>query len=85
MLDTVSLIGYVAGALIIISYIPQVWKAFETKSTRDLSKLWLSILVVGDVAWLAYGLALASLPLLLSNFLLLLLTIALLEMKLRYG
>ncbi len=85
MADVASLLGYGAGILIAIAYVPQVVRAYRSKSTKDLSKLWLVILVVGDLAWLAYGVALASLPLIASNGVLLVLTAALLAMKLRYG
>ncbi|MCL5239241.1 MAG: SemiSWEET transporter [Candidatus Marsarchaeota archaeon] len=85
MADVASLLGYGAGILITVAYVPQVVRAYRSKSTKDLSKLWLVILVVGDLAWLAYGVALASLPLIASNGVLLVLTAALLAMKLRYG
>ncbi len=85
VVDIASLIGYAAGIIIAIAYVPQVMKAYRTKSTKDLSKWWLAILIVGDGAWLAYGVALASLPIVASNLVLLVLTMALVVFKIRYG
>jgi MtN3 and saliva related transmembrane protein len=85
VVDFVSLVGYAAGVIIAVAYAPQVIRAYRTKSTNDLSIVWLAILFVGDAAWLLYGLLLGSLPIIASNFALILLTVALIELKLKYG
>ena len=43
------------------------------------------MLIVGDGAWFAYGVALSSLQIIASNLALLVLTAALVAFKIRYG
>ncbi|MDE1874086.1 MAG: hypothetical protein KGI04_03125 [Candidatus Micrarchaeota archaeon] len=85
MLDTATIVGYLSGFAITVAYVPQVVKAFRTRSTRDLSIVWLAILVVGDIGQLAYGAMIASLPLVVLNIVLFILTLTLLAMKLKFG
>lgn len=66
MLDY-ALIGLFAGLLTTGSQIPQAIKVYKTKSTGDLSGLWVSILFAGTVVWLYYGLSIGDIPLILWN------------------
>lgn len=62
-----SYIGGVAGFLTSIAIIPQMIKTWRTRHARDLS-LWQQIIVIAGLAlWLAYGILLHDLPLILSN------------------
>ena len=63
----VDLIGYLAGALTSVSFIPQVLKTWRTKSTDDLSFGMLAVFSIGVCLWLTYGLALRSAPMIFSN------------------
>jgi MtN3 and saliva related transmembrane protein len=62
-----SMIGLFAGLLTTGSQLPQAWKVHKTKSTGDLSGLWISILFAGTLAWLYYGLLINDLPLIIWN------------------
>jgi MtN3 and saliva related transmembrane protein len=47
--------------------VPQAWRAWKTRSVRDLS-LWMYLLIVtGIVLWLIYGALIHSWPLVLAN------------------
>ena len=62
-----GVIGGVAGFLTSIAILPQIIKTWRTRHARDLS-LWQQIIVMaGLVLWLAYGLMLGDLPLIVSN------------------
>jgi len=63
----IELIGLAAGMLTTGSQFPQAWKIHKTKSTGDLSCLWVSILFAGTCVWLCYGLAIKDIPLILWN------------------
>ena len=79
-----SLIGFAAGALCTIAYLPQALKSFRSKSVRDLSLLMLVCLNVGLVLWVCYGFMIHSLPIILPNAVTFFLSAPLLVMKLRY-
>jgi MtN3 and saliva related transmembrane protein len=78
-------LGLAAALCTTISFIPQVVKAWRTRSTGDISFGMLLLLIVGLALWLAYGAILGDLPLILANFVTLSLAAALLVFKLRFG
>lgn len=85
MNEMIDSIGLLAGLLTTTAFVPQVWKIYRTKSGQDISGRMFSIFSVGIVLWLIYGIFLESLPLILSNAVTLLLSLAILALKLRYS
>jgi MtN3 and saliva related transmembrane protein len=80
-----NVLGFVAGVLTTAAFIPQVLKIWKTRSARDVSLAMYVVFTSGVVLWLVYGLALGSLPIIVANVLTLVLALAVLVMKLRYG
>jgi MtN3 and saliva related transmembrane protein len=80
-----DIIGYIAGALILISLIPQIIKSWRTKSTKDISLLRYLIYVLGVILWLSYGIILHNGPMILTNSINLCLASSILFLKLKYG
>jgi MtN3 and saliva related transmembrane protein len=63
---------------------PQLQKTWTTKSAGDVSLGMLAIFSAGVGFWFLYGLVLHSWPIILTNAITLLLTGAILVLKLRY-
>ena len=85
MQGTVDLLGYVAATLTAGSFIPQAVKTIRSRDTGAIS-LWMYVVfTVGVGFWLAYGVALDSLPIILANTVTLLLAAIILALKVRYG
>ena len=80
-----TLIGLTAACCTTLAYIPQVVKAWRTKSTADISIGMFVVMLVGLALWLVYGVMLRDLPLILSNVGTLSLAATVLVLKLRYG
>lgn len=78
-------VGLAAGAFTTAALLPQLWKAFKTKSTRDISLGMIVILGIGVMLWLAYGLLKNDAPIIVANTLTLATIIALLFLKIRHG
>ena len=78
-------IGYLAGALTTIAFVPQVVRILRTRSAHDISWGMFVILSAGVALWLGYGVLLASPPLIAANAVTLVLVLAILVLKLRYG
>src|SRR5262245_20052174 len=76
-------IGYIAGILTTVAFVPQLVKTWRSGSTGDLSLTMLTIFAIGILLWLVYGVAVASWPLMLSNAITLALNALLLMMKVR--
>ena len=77
-------IGLIAGTLTTFSFLPQVIKTYRSRSCGDLSYGMLGLFSLGVSLWLLYGVLIGSRPVMLSNLLTLLLTLALLVMKIGF-
>jgi MtN3 and saliva related transmembrane protein len=80
----VTAIGVVAALLTTIAFLPQALKAWQTKSTQDISLAMYALMATGNVLWLVYGLLLDSLPLIGANIVSLTLTTSIIALKLRF-
>ena len=83
-IDWRALVGFVAGALATSAGVPQLCKAWKTRSTRDLSLVTLIMANAGTFLWLIYGVSVFSLPLILANGVGLTVLTATLSLKLKY-
>jgi MtN3 and saliva related transmembrane protein len=84
-LPLVELLGLIAGALVTCSLIPQLVRVFRLRSAREISTLFTSLLLLGTITWLVYGIILGLLPVIIWNATGTLLVAALLYAKLKYG
>ena len=78
-------LGLVAGALSTLAFIPQVTKIWKSKSARDVSLPTFVLFTIGVALWLAYGILLKEPPIILWNSVTLVLALAIVAMKLRFG
>lgn len=84
-MTTIDLIGFAAGTLTTLSFLPQVIKAWKSHKTDDLSLSMYVIFTMGVAGWLAYGILANSLPVIIANGITLALTIFILFMKIKYS
>jgi|CXWL01.1.fsa_nt_gi MtN3 and saliva related transmembrane protein len=80
--EVIEVIGFLAGTLTTLSFVPQVAKALRSRSTGDLSTVMLTAFTAGVALWLLYGVALRSWPVILANAITLVLAGVLLRLKL---
>ena len=83
-MDSAILVGYFAGFLTTVAFVPQVLKTWKSKSASDLSLGMFSVFSLGVLCWLIYGILLAAVPMILWNLVTLILALALLVMKLKF-
>lgn len=84
MIDKFEIIGLVAAVLTTSAFVPQVYKAWKTKSTKGLSLPMYIIFFIGIILWLIYGIHLESFAMIVANSVTAILTIMILVLKLRY-
>ena len=84
-MNDIHLIGFLAGLLTTIAFVPQVVQTWKSKSTKDVSLGMFVTFCTGVFLWLVYGVLMQSLPLIVANFVTLVLATAILMMKLKYG
>ena len=81
----IDIMGYIAGALVVASLLPQVIKSWKTKSTKDISILRYIIYVTGLVLWVGYATIIKNGPVALMNSIGLILAISILYLKIKHG
>ncbi len=84
-MDSIILIGLVAGALTTSSTIPQAIKILRTRSAKDVSEWFFMLMSAGMLLWLVYGLARADAAIVLWNAVSLGLCVMILALKRLYG
>jgi MtN3 and saliva related transmembrane protein len=83
-MDTTLVIGYIAGTLTTISFLPQVIRTWKMRETKDFSLAMLLLFATGILLWMVYGIWTGSLPVILANVITFLLIMILLAMKIKY-
>jgi MtN3 and saliva related transmembrane protein len=77
-------VGYFAGALAVVSLVPQVLRAWRTKQTKDLSIRTFLLLITSGVLWITYGALASDWPVIATNAGMVALNGAILGAKIRY-
>jgi MtN3 and saliva related transmembrane protein len=84
MIDSET-IGFAAGTLTTISFIPQAWLSWKTRHTAGLSLGMYAIFTSGVALWLGYGLLIGAWPVIVSNSITLVLALFILSIRVRHG
>ncbi|MBF0426171.1 MAG: SemiSWEET transporter [Magnetococcales bacterium] len=80
-----DLLGYVAGFLSCVAFLPQVIHTWRSRSVGDISLGTFLLNALGAGLWLWYGFGVGTVPIMATNGTILLLSTAMLVMKVRYG
>jgi len=79
-----TVLGLFAGTLTTISFLPQLVKAWKSRSTHDISSGMLALFSVGLVLWIVYGVIVTDVPVIAANAVTLVFVGLILALKLRY-
>ena len=74
-----------AAVLTTAAFAPQAFKAWQSRSTKDVSLAMFTMMVAGNTLWLAYGIMIKDAPLIVANAVTLILAGAILAAKIRYS
>ena len=77
-------LGYAAGIITTLAFLPQAVRIIRTKQTRDISLLWAFAMNLGIILWLIYGIEKNDLPIITANCITLVLLMIILFFKIRY-
>lgn len=80
-----DVIGIIAGIITTSAMIPQALKIYKTKSARDISLPMFIFLAIGVTLWFFYGLIINELPIIIANFISLILIFSIIFMKIKYN
>lgn len=80
----IDYVGLFGAFLSSVTFIPQVYKAWQSKSTGDLS-YWMLFILIGNVStWLFYGIVKKDLAIIIANCIILFLALLLLYFKISF-
>lgn len=83
-MDFVDLLGYSAGAITSLTFLPQVIKTWKLKSAKDVS-LWMFIIAaINEIMWVWYGILLNNWVIISTNLVVLIMSLTMIGFKLRY-
>jgi MtN3 and saliva related transmembrane protein len=83
-LNWIDYLGLFGAFLSSITFLPQVYKAWKTKSVGDLS-IWMILILLGNVStWLIYGLVKNDFAIIIANSIILFLSLLMLFFKLSF-
>ncbi len=80
-----DVIGAIGATLTTFAFVPQVVQIWRSKSARDISLPMYSCFTLGLVCWLTYGVMISSTLIIVTNIITLLLAVAVITMKIRWG
>lgn len=83
-MEPVNIVGFAAGALTTIAFVPQVIKIWKSKHARDISMGTFALFSLGVTMWLLYGIQLGAVPVILANAVTLVLSLTILFFKMKY-
>ena len=65
--DLFTLLGFTAGAVTSVGFIPQLIRGYRTKKLHDISYWMPLVLALGMLLWLVYGLFRSDIAIIVAN------------------
>jgi MtN3 and saliva related transmembrane protein len=79
------LVSAFAATLTTVAFVPQALHIIRHKETKGISLLMYVAFAGGVALWLVFGIMIGNWPIIIANAITLVLTLAIVAMKLRYG
>ena len=83
-MQLVEVLGFVAGTCTTAAFLPQVIQVWRTRSAADISLGMYCVFLLGVFLWLAYGIIVSAMSMIVANSVTLCLAGLVLLMKLRF-
>lgn len=84
-MTSADMLGYAAGALTTVTFLPQVIKTWHDKSAKDVSLYMFIIAFVNEIMWLVYGVMIENWVIILTNAIMLVMSGIMIMLKVRYN
>lgn len=83
-MNWVDMVGHFGSFLSSVTFLPQVYKTWKSRSAGDLSLVMMLIVTTSTIVWLIYGIALMLWPVIIANSIICALSILLIIFKLSF-
>jgi len=77
-----EILGYIAAFLTTAAFLPQTIKTIKSRDTTSISLAMYVMFTTGIVLWLAYGILIESMPMIIANIITFVLSATILLLKL---
>lgn len=77
-----EILGYIAAFLTTAAFLPQTIKTIKSRDTASISLAMYVMFTTGIVLWLAYGILIESMPMIIANIITFVLSATILVLKL---
>ncbi len=84
-MEWTEVVGHIGSALSSITFMPQVYQTWKTKSVQDLNLFMMVIVFISTLIWIIYGVGLGLLPVIICNSIICFLSLVLIYFKFSYG
>ena len=83
-MNYITILGYIAGAMTTLAFLPQLIKIWKSRSTKDISLIMFIVICTGVALWLIYGICIDSLPIIAANIVTFIIAGMILAFKIKY-
>ena len=80
----IELLGFTAGTLSAVMFLPQVIRTWKLKSAKELSLLMISLVTSSVILWVIYGILISNIVIIYTNSIVLVLSLFLLYFKFKF-
>jgi MtN3 and saliva related transmembrane protein len=80
----VEFIGFLAGCFSTITFVPQVYKTWKTKSAKNVSMQMFIISVITTLLWITYGITIGRSAIYMANSIGCILSVTQIILKVKY-
>jgi MtN3 and saliva related transmembrane protein len=82
--DLIEIVGLTGSILSSITFMPQVYQTWKTKSVGDLNLFMMLIVFISTIIWLVYGIGKLLVPVIICNGVICFLSVLLIYFKIRF-
>jgi MtN3 and saliva related transmembrane protein len=83
-MNWIEIVGHTGSLLSSLTFVPQVYKVWQTRRTQDLSLTMMIIVLTSTIVWIVYGVALTLWPVIICNSIISILSLLLIYFKLTF-
>ena len=84
-MNWIEIVGHIGSTLSSLTFMPQVYQTWKTKSVKDLNLFMMLIVFISTVVWLIYGVGMHLLPVIICNGIICALSVLLIFFKFKYS
>ena len=83
-MDSANVVGYIASAVTVFTFLPQVVKTWKEKSAKNVSLMMFIIAISNEILWIVYGVMRDDMVIILTNIVMMCMASFMIYLKLRY-